>query len=86
MNYFKESLDITKYELLDKHIKAKIESELDRLESITDIPEYKEHIKDRKKGITGLFSPNFEYNMNIIEECTRYQQKNILLILLIRDF
>lgn len=75
MNYFKRSLDVTKYQLIDKHIKAKIGSELDRLESSTEVAEYKVHIQDRKKGIVELFSPNFENNMNIIEENTRYKQK-----------
>lgn len=66
MNDFKKSFRACTTKLIDEKIQCILEKRLNKLESMSDIEEYKHHIFERKTGILNILN-NFDYFINILE-------------------
>lgn len=66
MNDFKKNLREFNAKLIDEKIQRILEKRLNKLESMSDIEEYKHHISERNAGILNILN-NFDYVINIFE-------------------
>lgn len=70
-------MEITKEQskrFLDKKILETIDEELETLEQLTDVKEYKKQIGNRRTGIT-MFFKDYEKNRELIQEKNWYRVK-----------
>ena len=66
MNDFKKNLREFNAKHIDEKIQLTLEKRLNKLEDMTDIEEYKNHISERKAGVLNILN-NFDYLINILE-------------------